>query len=270
MGKHVESILPVKSEISEDLMIDDVGTIESSEDEESDTQLALPMPTYSAIASKEAIPDVMEEDQKEAEQVIPVSGPHQTLIVCDDDKIVPEDVDEEGFKAVLNKSQKRSRNSSRISVSDSSGASKHVESSLPVKSEMCEDWMIDDVGTIESSDDEDEMAKHQKETEIKNVKDSKKSKSECEPVLGEEWMIDDVGTIESSEDEESDTQLALPMPTHSAIASKEAIPDVMEEDLKEAEQVIPLSGPHQTLIVCDDNKTIPEDVDEEGFKEVFN
>merc|ERR1711972_1029871 len=265
-------------------MIDDVGTIESSEDEESDVKLALPMPTYSAIAAKEAIPDVMEEDQKEAEQVIPVSGPHQTLIVCDDDNMVPEEVDEEGFKAVMSKSQKRSRNSSRISVSDSSGVSKHVESNLsetkvPVKSEISEDWMID-VGTIDSSDDEEELLKHD---ETSSIQENNSKVLQCDPTncneenfillydgrasaMGEAQRFScDDDKLEELDLEQESSESAEQTSWAFVVASGKGDEDIEKQVSEEKEKSQEMPCPPLVIALVDQEDQIA-DLDKDGYK----
>merc|ERR1711915_1020805 len=78
------------------------------------------------------------------------------------------------------------------------------------KPSISEDWMIDDVGTIESSDEEsdrrhvtsEDIAVKMNETKV--VKEVSQPTSN-KPSISEDWMIDDVGTMESSDDEEIPT-----------------------------------------------------------------
>merc|ERR1711915_92061 len=181
--------------------------------------LALPRPSYSSIASKEVNKPANDEEQNPAESVIDVPEQHKTLIVGDEYEIIEQEVDEEGFTPVLSKSGRRSRKSSRLSLSDKNESkqavnildSKSVDSNRnemlketnQSKLSISDDWMIDDVGTIETSHDEEIPTKTDfKEAEFKDVKSINEIEQETKkPSISEDWMIDDVGTIESSDEE---------------------------------------------------------------------
>merc|ERR1712212_1345114 len=135
---------PTNQTISDDWMIDDVGAIESSDDEEcikkkETPMLALPKPEYSSIAAKLPEPEVSMEQLQQPAEVLPVHGVHQTLVVSNEEEKVECKTDAEGFTHVLSKKiRERSSNSC----------------TKPTKPTISDDWMIDNVGAIESSDDE--------------------------------------------------------------------------------------------------------------------
>merc|ERR1711962_849968 len=125
--------------------MDDVGGIESSDDEECIKKketplLALPKPEYSSIAAKLPEPEVSMEQQQQPDEVLPAHGVHETLVVSIEQKKVECRTDAEGFTPV---SSKKTRKSSSNSFTE------------PTKPTISDDWMIDDVGAIESSDDEE-------------------------------------------------------------------------------------------------------------------
>merc|ERR1712042_389352 len=133
---------PTKPTISDDWMIDDVGAIESSDDEESIKKkeipiLALPKPEYSSIAAKLPEPEVSMEQQQQPAEVLPAHGVHETLVVSIEEEKVECKTDAEGFTHV---SSKKTRKSSSNSFTEPT---------------ISDDWMIDDVEAIESSDEEE-------------------------------------------------------------------------------------------------------------------
>merc|ERR1740128_1481303 len=184
-------------------MIEDVGTMESSDEEEERAKkpLALPMPSYSEIASKVKTYISKDEQQQAAASVIAAPGPHVTLVVAEEEENqqINDEVDDNGFKSVISKQDKRLRKKSQNSFSE------NLDQNLtnPV---IGEEWMIDDVGTMESSDDEEVGKSTMKDALEKQSKTAleteEKNNPPTRPVIGEEWMIDDVGTMESSDDEE--------------------------------------------------------------------
>merc|ERR1712212_455615 len=132
---------PTKALISDDWMIDDVGAIESSDDEEcikkkENPMLALPKPEYSSIAAKVPEPEVSMEQQQQPTEVLPVHGVHETLVVSIEEEKVECKTDAEGFTPVPSK---KTRKSSSNSFTE------------PTNPTISDDWMIDDVGAIESS-----------------------------------------------------------------------------------------------------------------------
>merc|ERR1711962_160533 len=136
---------PTKPTISDDWMIDDVGAIESSDDEEcikkkETPMLALPKPEYSSIAAKLPEPEVSMEQQQQTDEVLPAHGVHETLVVSIEEKKVECRTDVEGFTPISSKKTRKSSINSFIE---------------PTKPAISDDWMIDDVGAIESSDDEE-------------------------------------------------------------------------------------------------------------------
>merc|ERR1711915_269688 len=96
--------------------------------------LALPRPSYSSIASKEVTKPANDEEQNPAESVISVPEQHKTLIVGDEQEIIEQEVDEEGFTPVLSKSGRRSRKSSRLSLSDKNESNEEIGDILESKS----------------------------------------------------------------------------------------------------------------------------------------
>merc|ERR1719239_338789 len=144
----------IKPVIGEEWMIDDVGTMDSSDDDLEEEKLhrplALPMPSYSDIASKEKTYLSQDENQQPAASVIAAQGPHLTLVVADEKEKQQSDVevDSDGFKSVISKQEKRIRKKSHNSFSEKLDQG-------PPKPVIGMEWMIDDVGTIESSDDEE-------------------------------------------------------------------------------------------------------------------
>merc|ERR1711973_365281 len=95
IASNVMDVQPVEEErvskkedvtISDDWMIEDVGTIESTDDESKndDAQnkpLSLAQPLYSDIASKEAVSIIENEKQKTPDPIITIKGSHETLII---------------------------------------------------------------------------------------------------------------------------------------------------------------------------------------------
>ena len=260
---------PAKLVIGEEWMNDDVGTMDSSDDEEEEkahkTPLALPMPSYSDIASKEKTYVRKDENQKIAESVIAAVGPHMTLVVAHEEEKqqLQEEVDNDGFKSVISKQEKRHRKKSHNSFSESLDK-------ISLKPVIGEEWMIDDVGTIESSDEEETSEIYASEGTAGHKEE--KVETSMKPVIGEEWMIDDVGTMESSDDEEEKAYkpLALPMPSYSDIASKEKTYNSQDENQQPAASVIAALGPHLTLVVADEKEKPQSDVEVDGFKSVIS
>ena len=68
--------------------------------------------------------------------------------------------------------------------------------------EYSQDWMIDDVGAIEDSEDESEATKQNERAEIKTALEEVKIEEKKGLEYSQDWMIDDVGAIEDSDDEE--------------------------------------------------------------------
>ena len=293
----------VSHEISNDWMNDDVGTMELSESDDDnisakskinqdEVRLALPQPTYSSIAAKEVSSTTLQDEQKKPDAVISVPGPHVTLIVAADEHLNSKNnVDEDGYQPVVNKKERQTRKFSDSLFASSEDLQKSeaisqkdsdVKLEQPGK-EISDSWMIDDVVTIESSDDEEENIKptiksmnQQSKTEIN--RDLKNCKNDQSQEISDDWMIDDVGIIESSDEEEVDAEsnisliqgkliksnpitktksaneqnevmLALPQPTYSSIAAKEVSSNTLQEEQKKPDSVISIPGPHVTLIV---------------------
>ena len=309
-------------EISNDWMNDDVGTMELSDDDDDnisaksrinqdEVRLALPQPTYSSIAAKEVSSNSLQDEQKKPDAVISVPSPHVTLIVAADEHLKGKNnVDEDGYKPVVNKKERQTRKVSDSLFASSEDMQKSeaisqkdsgLKSEQPGK-EISDSWMIDDVGTIESSDEEKENIKptikamdQQSKTEIdKDLKNCKKYQE-----ISDDWMIDDVGIIESSDEEEvvaesnisliqgkliesnsiTDTKsanepnkvmLALPQPTYSSITAKEVSLNTLQEEQKKPDAVISIPGSHVTLIVAvDEHSKGKNNVDEDGYQPVI-
>ncbi|XP_023348442.1 uncharacterized protein LOC111717154 isoform X2 [Eurytemora carolleeae] len=312
-------------EISNDWMNDDVGTMELSDDDDEDSsaksrinqdevRLALPQPTYSSIVAKEVSSNSLQDEQKKPDAVISVPGPHVTLIVAVDEHLKGKNnVDEDGYQPVVNKKERQPRK-----VSDSlfpSSEDMQISEAITQKdsgfkpeqsgNEISDSWMIDDVGTIESSDEEEENIKstikamdQQSKTEInKDLKNYKNYKSQ---EISDDWMVDDVGIIESSDEEGNDAEsnvsliqnkfsksdsmkqtkssieqnevmLALPQPTYSSIAAIEVSSNSLQDEQKKPDAVISVPGPHVTLIVAvDEHLKGKNNVDEDGYQPVVN
>merc|ERR1711973_231783 len=89
------------------------------------------------------------------------------------------------------------------------------EKQIVSKPTISEDWMIDDVGTIESTDEEDcevkvDISKTEKKEDAKtteHITTTEPASVATKPTISEDWMIDDVGTIESSDEEESEVNV---------------------------------------------------------------
>merc|ERR1719312_2286081 len=95
---------------------------------------------------------ILDEQQKQPTETIPAQGAHETLVVSIEEKDKVEDIiDSEGFTPLVTR---RSRKSSRNSFTETS------------KQEIMYDWMIDDVGTIESSDEEENMTSNKPESDL--------------------------------------------------------------------------------------------------------
>merc|ERR1711915_257335 len=69
---------------------------------EMETRFALTQPSYSDIASKPFI-NIVTEEQKKPDEVIPLGGPHVTLIVADSDNEKEVTKDEDGFISITGK-----------------------------------------------------------------------------------------------------------------------------------------------------------------------
>jgi len=312
-------------EISNDWMNDDVGTMELSDDDDEDSsaksriyqdevRLALPQPTYSSIVAKEVSSNSLQDEQKKSDAVISVPSPHVTLIVAVDEHLKGKNnVDEDGYQPVVNKKERQTRK-----VSDSlfpSSEDMQISEAITQKdsgfkpeqsgNEISDSWMIDDVGTIESSDEEEENIKstikamdQQSKTEInKDLKNYKNYKSQ---EISDDWMVDDVGIIESSDIEGDDAEtnvsliqnkfsksdsikqtkssieqnevmLALPQPTYSSIAAIEVSSNSLQDEQKKPDAVISVPGPHVTLIVAvDEHLKGKNNVDKDGYQPVVN
>ena len=146
--------------------------------------------------------------------------------------------------------------------------------------EYSQDWMIDDVGAIEDSDEEDP----------KDDKIEETTKTKCEEKrqavnYSEYWMIDDVGIIESSDEEwvketpknknnvinsnKVTTPLALPAPKYSDIASK--LPNVIanEEEQKSASEVIAVGCQYKPIIYTEEKVESNKIYDPQGYTSVI-
>merc|ERR1711973_313716 len=97
------------------------------------------------------------------------------------------------------------------------------------------------VGTMDTSDEEDDKEVQQKKSEQDQTLSSGKVElkqtnveQESKPTISDDWMIDDVGTIESTDDESEmpSKPLSIKQPSYSDIASKEPVIDIKEERRK--------------------------------------
>merc|ERR1711976_561716 len=121
----------------------------------------------------------------------------------------------------------------QVKKNDHSSERENVKPEEPAKQglDYSDDWMIDDVGAMESSDEEKE-AKSEINLKEAAKDDNKPSSVESKKglVYSDNWMIDDVGAIDSSDEEpvadqrpkvsEETKFLALKAPSYSDIASK--------------------------------------------------
>merc|ERR1711892_1061289 len=96
-----------------------------------------------------------------------------------------------------------------------------------------EDWMIDDVGTMDS--DSEEESEQKKDVSLTPVEEKRETHKETKPIIAglpmddasEAWMIDDVGTMDSdSEDEQKST---LENPQETIAITEEKIKDTPKE-----------------------------------------
>merc|ERR1711915_173933 len=238
----IKEVYQSKPSIREDWMIDDVGTIESS-DEESEKKDFTNEKVVAMVDETKVVKEVSHQTS---------SKPSISEDWMIDDVGTIESSDEESDRSHVT--------SEDIAVKmDETKVVKEVSQPTSNKPSISEDWMIDDVGTMESSDDEEIPTNT--DFEFKDVKSiNELDKETKKPSISEDWMIDDVGTIESSDEEEvmeerkkevKASPLPLPRPSYSSIASKEVTKEAHGEKQKLAESVITIHEQHKTLIVGD-------------------
>merc|ERR1712228_1025788 len=116
---------------------------------------------------------------------------------------------------------------------------KEVSQPTSNKPSISEDWMIDDVGTIESSDEESDRKDVTSENIPVKMDETKVEKEVSQPTsnkpsISEDWMIDDVRTIVSSYDEEILTNTDFEFKDGRSLGTIESSDEeVMEERRKE-------------------------------------
>eukprot|EP00090_Calanus_glacialis_P016241 TRINITY_DN25465_c0_g1_i1.p1 TRINITY_DN25465_c0_g1~~TRINITY_DN25465_c0_g1_i1.p1 ORF type:complete len:1826 (-),score=521.33 TRINITY_DN25465_c0_g1_i1:410-5347(-) len=142
-----------------------------------------------------------------------------------------------------------------------------------------DEWMNDDVGTIESGS-EDEVEQNQKNEKIvpetKKEQNTEQRKSYAglpTDTVTDVWMNDDLGSLDSEEEEEA-KPLALTAPSWAGVASKTSVTGAVATELPQPPKIVSLkSSKSDTLILeADGEDKIPDDVemDSEGFKEALS
>jgi hypothetical protein len=228
-------------------MIDDVGTIESSDDEEVIVESVNVIATNEStnindkikqgtskplIGEEWMIDDVGTMESSDDEEIIQSTKVDSTK--QEDNPVLKMEIKKETpVKPVIGEEwmiddvgtiessddEDIVEESKRVDSKQQEPVPVHTVEQNTVKPIIGEEWMIDDVGTMSSSDEEEVIVESIKVIEANIPVDDNTSK----PVIGEKWMIDDVGTMESSDEEEVEAlkPLALPMPKYSDIAGKE-------------------------------------------------
>ncbi len=189
---------------SQDWMIDDVGDIESS-DEEPGKKIKKSADEKINDNVEDSITSTTKESKVEEKDGLIYS---QDWMIEDVGAI--EDTDDEQevtvatVKTVIEK------------IEEIKVETKNVSDKVDEKKvlEYSQDWMIDDVGVIEDSDEEQEVTIPTAEMVIVNIEEKNVASSGLSETTADEkegleysqdWMIDDVGVIEDSDDEQDVT-----------------------------------------------------------------
>merc|ERR1712142_80749 len=82
-------------------------------------------PSYSDIASKPFI-NIVTEEQKKPDEVIPLGGPHVTLIVADSDNEKEVIKDEDGFISITGKRKQHQKETSGMDLEGSDSSDEEI------------------------------------------------------------------------------------------------------------------------------------------------
>merc|ERR1712013_807887 len=192
-------------------MDDDVGTIESDSDNESDDSKEKTI--SDKIKVEKTQPNLKEwtEDKKSQIAGLPMDDASDAWM-NDDVGILESDSDEE----MEPKSKDKKVKDRDLEIKEKNEDTKPVLKGLPMN-EASDAWMDDDVGTIESaSDNESDDSKEKTSSDkikvektqpnLKERTEDKKSQIAGLPMddASDAWMNDDVGTIDSDSDTDKD------------------------------------------------------------------
>merc|ERR1711892_668238 len=214
---------------SEAWMIDDVGTMDSDSEEESEQKKEVYLvPVEKKIDStketKPAIAGLPMNDASEAWMIDDVGNM---------DSASEEESEQKKEVSVVEEPEQRKEVSAPLEKKpETPKETKPLIAGLPMD-DASEDWMIDDVGTMDS--DSEEESEQKKDVSLTPVEEKRETPKETKPIIAglpmddasEAWMIDDVGTMDSdSEDEQKST---LENPQETIAITEEKIKDTPKE-----------------------------------------